>query len=194
MPLDKIIYQFLVFFHLAAFAWALALVIKEDYHFVKTKKVDTKQLAASAHSLVYLLAGLWGSGIILIAMKVGTDFNALLGNSKLMAKITVVSILTLNGYFLHHKAFPQLMRKCVETPMAIVIMGAISSTSWMAASMIGACRTLAPYMSYGDFVGLYILAIIYAGLIGYAVSYDILSRMHPKYLMAQRRRTKRILA
>jgi hypothetical protein len=71
----------------------------------------------------------------------------------------VVSALTANGVALHTLAFPML-RDAQEgreaNAVLPVVLGATSSASWLYASFMGVSRVIAPAMSLGDFMALYL--------------------------------------
>lgn len=102
-------------------------------------------------------------------------------SQRFWAKMTIVSIAVINGYILHRKVFP-LFEKCSrekiplisETFLAhirlIVSTGAVSTTSWYAAIILGTWRSLA--LSYVDIMAWY-LAILAVILIGVNIGISI---------------------
>jgi hypothetical protein len=50
-----------------------------------------------------------------------------------------------------------------------VVLGAVSSASWLCASFIGASRLVAPAMSFADFIAVY--AVLLAGAVAAALLY-----------------------
>lgn len=125
---------------------------------------------SSAHNLhndanwiIVLLCILWITGLGLIAMGPGMHLQAILSNGKLLAKLTVVTILTVNGILLHTYAFPQFSQRHTSLSSGVLsfcmMLGAVSSVSWVAASLIGASRIIAPFLSYAHFMSLYALAL-----------------------------------
>jgi hypothetical protein len=113
----------------------------------------------------WLLLALWVTGVPMVMMDIGTDVSLLLGNAKLLAKLIVVAALTLNGILLHLVAFPMVTGKPKNPNKAATIaatLGAVSITSWLYASFVGAARLVAPYFSLNDFVILYLLLLAVA--------------------------------
>lgn len=156
--------QITLFIHLIAFAISLALVAKGDLAILRgDHRTSSHTLHNDAKWIVYLLCILWVTGIGLIALGPGLHPEAIFSNGKLPAKITVVTILTVNGFLLHTYAFPQFSQRHTNmssgTLAFCLILGAISSVSWVAASLIGASRIIAPFLNYANFMSLYALAI-----------------------------------
>lgn len=167
MEFTEIFRQLLVFLHLFTFTFAIAEVIKHDIQILKKKQLrgDVAELGQAANRLTWLLATLWITGTILIYMAVGTDLEMLLSNAKLMAKITVVGVLTINGFLLHKFAFPMMTGQRNLNATLCSILGAISTTCWIYSSLVGACRILGPSLSYNHFMSIFALALCFALII-----------------------------
>lgn len=92
------------------------------------------------------LAILWLSGLLYLAHYAAFDPNKL-WNQKVWAKIAIVGVLTINGYFIHHIVLP-LMEKQVGRALfsglsrkqcaLLLIFGTISATSWYVPLVLGA--------------------------------------------------------
>lgn len=89
-------------------AFAIVAVLREDMALLTARRIDTMRLADTERLLTRLIALLWLSGLALIVLDIGFDAAALLAKPKLAAKLTVVSLLTINGLLLHRIAFPLL--------------------------------------------------------------------------------------
>lgn len=161
--------QLLLFTHLVSFAFAFVLIAKADIAMLRGQYCFTSHhLKQDCQQTTWLLAILWISGLGLIAMGPGFNLNAILASDKITAKLCVVTILTLNGLLLHHVAFPMLAGKTLPSEAKVtgcVLLGAISSTSWLFAALIGAARIAAPYLNYHHFMGSYLLTLTIAVLI-----------------------------
>jgi hypothetical protein len=170
--------QALVYAHIIAFALALTTILKEDVRFFRRERIDAASLLASAKLVKWLLLVLWATGIPMVIMDVGTDVSLLLSNSKLVAKLIVVAALTLNGILLHFIAFPILIGKAnpIRGATIAATLGAVSTTSWLYASFLGASRIVAPYFSLYDFVILYLLGLVIAVLVAILLVRDRLER------------------
>ncbi|MBC7938280.1 MAG: hypothetical protein H7Z19_00720 [Chitinophagaceae bacterium] len=175
--MDSLIWarQGALFVHAMAFAIALATVWREDLALLRTRRVSTARLAACATTLTWALAVLWASGLLLIGLQVGSDLQALVANPKLVAKLLVVSALTANGMALHALAFPKLHagagpgRMAPGEALLPVVLGAISSASWLAASFVGLSRLVAPTLQLSDYLALYAAMLVGAVLLAVAV-------------------------
>jgi len=165
MEISILARQVLVYGHIIAFALALATILKEDARFLRTKHIDSASLIATAKSVKWLLLALWATGIPMVIMDVGTDVSRLVANPKLLAKLIVVGVLTLNGLFLHLVVFPMVTRKLKNPAKAATLaatLGGVSIASWLFAFFVGAARYVAPYFSLYDFVILYLLTLAIA--------------------------------
>lgn len=171
--------QILVFIHLFAFAFAIVMIISEDVKLLTSKKIDVEELHSLAKKVSYLLGILWITGIGLLALKPGLDLSLILANSKLAAKVTIVSILTINGILLHLIVFPSFNseRKAKRMVALSSVLGAISTTSWIFASLIGAARAVAPMMSYENYIGLYLTAMTFALLVAVTVIIPLMNKI-----------------
>ena len=151
--------QALVYVHLFAFAIAIAQVIRLDIAWLRTRDLESSGFAAAARTVMIALLVLWITGLALIGLAVGIDWHALAERPKLVAKLLVVSVLTLNGVALHGLALPRLQR---GQPLLAWLLGAISTTSWSSAALIGAARHVAPALQLFDYLLGYGLALIMA--------------------------------
>jgi hypothetical protein len=165
MEISIIARQALLYGHILAFALALATILKEDVRLLRAKRIDPAALRASAGLVTWLLLALWATGVPMIMMDIGTDVSLLLGNPKLLAKLMVVGVLTINGFLLHLVAFPMVTgkpRNLNRAATIAAILGAVSTTSWLYASFVGGSRHVAQYLSLYDFVALYLLMLAVA--------------------------------
>ena len=171
MEISVIARQALLYGHIIAFALALATIIKEDVRLLRSKRFNSASLLATAKLVQWLLVALWVTGVPMVMMEIGTDVSLLLGKPKLLAKLIVVGVLTLNGILLHLVAFPMVAGKPQNPSKVATIaasLGAVSATSWLYASFLGVARHVAPYFSLVDFV------IIYLSALAIAVSFAIM--------------------
>lgn len=93
---------------------------------------------------------LWASGICYLTHYAVFDPENL-GNQKIWAKIAIVGVLTVNGYFIHHNVLP-LVRKQVGWSLfkglsrrdcaLMVGFGTVSATSWYVPLMLGSMPQL----------------------------------------------------
>lgn len=165
-----LIHQGVLFIHVAAFAIAFSAVMREDIAMVKAQQIDMQRLSDTAQTLTGALIVLWLTGLALIGFAIGIDPDALIARPKLLAKLLVVVALTANGVALHAFAFPQLGRgaSAQRQPNVVipVVLGAISTASWLYASFIGVARVIAPLMSLQNFMAWYAALLMVAISVG----------------------------
>ena len=111
MEVTIIARQALLYGHIIAFALALGTILKGDVRLLRAQGIDWASLLATAKLVKWLVLALWVTGVPMMMMDVGTDVSRLLGTPKLMAKLIVVGVLTLNGLLLHVLAFPMVTRE-----------------------------------------------------------------------------------
>ncbi|MEQ8393520.1 MAG: hypothetical protein RIB30_21230 [Thalassospira sp.] len=182
MPLVR---QIVLIVHLFAFAFAIVLVARGDVAMLRGEYLcGVRDLKTDANITAVLLLVLWGTGLGLIGMGVGFDLAAVLTNGKILAKLTVVLILTLNGIFLHFYAFPLMSgsgagarESANEIRLFICcLLGALSSVSWICASVFGAARIIAPMASFSHFMEFYGAALVCGVVVGLMVVRPLLRR------------------
>jgi hypothetical protein len=106
----------------------------------------TIQAVRSLSHIVFIgLALLWLSGIILVGIRVSADPNVWM-NQKIWAKVIIVSILTVNGIFVHNIALRRLVTRhsqkmfSISRPYELAglsLVAAISSVSWIVPFVLG---------------------------------------------------------
>jgi hypothetical protein len=165
MDVATVARQVVLFLHTVSFAIALATVLKEDFALARARRINAHRLGDAARTVTFALIALWGTGLALVAFEVGFDISALVADTKLAAKIFVVIALTLNGIALHTLAFPILLGQKTQARFGLsmpVVLGAISTASWLYASFIGVSRSMAPLMSFADYMALYGISLVLA--------------------------------
>ncbi len=171
----------LVFVHLLAFSAATAAVAFGDYAFFGHGKANPTLLQKSAQGAKLALLVLWATGLGLTAIDTGMDPAVLAAKGKLLAKIAVVSVLSLNGVALHYLAFPRFTQRQSDPWQAAIlptVLGAISTTSWLFAAFLGASKALAPVPAT-TLLNLYALALLVATLVALAwVRPRVAARLH----------------
>ncbi len=164
MPM-LVLQQLLLFVHLMGFAFAMAAVARADIELLRARSVDVAALRHTARGMKWLLLLLWASGLALVALDPRFSWATPLESAKMDAKLSVVLLLTLNGWALHRYAFP-----CFEDPPAdprnaariCALLGAVSTTSWLFAAFFGVSRLIAPVTSYAAYMALYGSALLIA--------------------------------
>ncbi len=116
------------------------------------------------------LLALWASGIGLVAARYAQD-AAVLTNQKLWAKVVIVTLLSINGFFVHHHAL-RLVRSRIGRKLfdhrsrsefyGLTMIAAVSSVSWIAPIFLGVASELNHQVSVGVVLGVYALFVLVA--------------------------------
>jgi hypothetical protein len=151
----------LVFAHLMLCVFALHCVLSTDWKLLRAI-ISAQQLQQAHRRVLWLLGGLWATGLLLIAIDTGFDLTQIQTRPKLVAKLVCVLLLTVNGLLLRGWCFPRLVSERplgrVEA-MALMVCGAVSSASWLMAAFFGIARPLQGWDSALACLGLYWLAL-----------------------------------
>jgi len=126
---------------------------------IKDKKIQRVEmnLLSGASKLVWVgLAILILSGIGLFLLSP----ERLINSPKFLAKMTIVSVLTVNGLVFHFKHKKSLEKSIYNTP-SIVVSGVVSATSWASALILGALRPVP--LAYMEIMFVYV-AIVAGGV------------------------------
>lgn len=145
----------LIYLHVLALAVAAVAVGFGDYAIFARERVNMLMLERAARFATLALALLWVSGLAVIFLDIGWDLAALTAKPKLLAKLSVVAVLTANSLALHYLAFPRFATPQADTLHAATlpsIFGAISAASWIYAAFIGVAKPLAPVLGYNGFM------------------------------------------
>jgi hypothetical protein len=162
----NIIRQVMVYSHVLLFALAVVTILQEDVKLAFSKTVfDVPGLHETANIAKWSLFGLWITGIVLTCFAVDGDWNTFLNNDRLVVKVIVVIALTLNGVLLHYWIFPLVATKGKNAAVYGSIFGAISTVSWVYASVLGSTRYVNIYFDFETYVAIYILGLVIAVLI-----------------------------
>jgi len=116
------------------------------------------------------LAVLWITGIAFLAIYYFTE-PAKLANPKIWAKVTIVTILTFNGVWLHMFVMP-LLRQSVgktlfeevskKTQRLMITTGTISLVSWIFPIILGSSAALNFLLPMYEILAYYVLALVIA--------------------------------
>ncbi|WP_124949602.1 hypothetical protein [Sulfuriferula thiophila] len=152
--------------HIFAVIAAGAAIAFGDYAIFGGRCINTRLLHQAGRVVIAALGMLWLTGLIVIWLETRFEWSLLIGQPKLMAKLTVVSLLSLNGVALHHLAFNRLQavqNHPAQNTKLLVILGAISVVTWLYATFLGLAKPVAPLLGYAGFMALY-LALLAAGI------------------------------
>lgn len=157
--------MFMIYLHLLALAGAASAVAIGDYAIFARERIDEALLQRAAAFATIAMGVLWGTGVAIVVLDLGMDLDALMAKPKLLAKLTVVGVLTVNSLALHFVAFPTFRVTHADGLRAATmpaVFGAVSAASWMYAAFIGVAKPLASAFGYSGFMALYIVILVCA--------------------------------
>jgi hypothetical protein len=146
----------LILVHLLGLVLGVGSTVIMDLYFLRHLRrmpLDSTALALIQLGSRLVVAGLvllWLSGIGFLLLYFHTDPGKL-ANPKMWAKITVVAMLTINGWFIHHRTIPALNARIgstilkdgrMETMLFFMVPGALSFSGWSFATVLGTVREL----------------------------------------------------
>lgn len=161
--LTAILRMLLVFGHLLALLVAGAGIAFGDYAIFARPRIDADLLHAASRLVSGALLGLWATGLAIIGLDTGFALVGVTEQPKLLAKLTVVVVLSVNGLALHRFAFRRLVDANGADARILwlaPVMGAISIVTWLYAMFVGLARPAAPYLGYDGFVRLYVVILL----------------------------------
>ena len=166
----ELVRSLLIFMHLAAMIAAGISIAFGDYAILRHRPVNKHLLIKASRAVTWSLVGLWFTGLSIISLDMSTVALSLAKAPKLQAKLTVVLLLTANGFLLHRYTLRALGGRRLPTQEQVrlsAILGAVSATSWGYAMFLGVAKAWAPILGYAGFMGLYALGLlvgVYASL------------------------------
>ncbi|WP_432722059.1 hypothetical protein R0381_001902 [Jeongeupia wiesaeckerbachi] len=169
----------LIYPHLIACCVAIGATVLADLKIMgqRTGPGDRALLQLVSRVVLIALGVLWCTGLSIIVLDFGhwPAWAELIARPKLISKLIVVSVLTLNGAALHHYALPRLLPAsrdqallCRTQRLRLACIGGVSAASWAFAAFLGIARPLAGKLSTAGFLGLYLAALIVALAVGLA--------------------------
>lgn len=166
MPIDSTVHDIgrmlLIFVHVIACAIAIGFAFFADYRIVKSHGWPTRQdreiVQQVSRFVLAALVVLWISGAGVIVLDFGhlPSLTELAKRPKLVTKLVVVSVLTVNGLLIHAYALPRLRK----LDRIAVVTGGISGASWVFAAFVGVGKPLGALLTVGQFLALYALALL----------------------------------
>ncbi|MEM8650973.1 MAG: hypothetical protein AAGF54_10615 [Pseudomonadota bacterium] len=174
------------FTHFVGFAIGIGAGCFADWSIIKKlgSEITTCDLnnLETVHKLVWAGLGLlWVSGLGLIYIRTGMELSNF--TPKLVMKLFVVSLLTLNAVLLGRFAMPILARNVnkaylsfsLEDKTILCVLGAVSICSWMCGLILGifAALKMASFaFLFPLFIGLYSAALV--GAVGFTIAMHII--------------------
>lgn len=165
----ELVRSLLIFMHLAAMIAAGISIAFGDYAILRHRPVNRGLMVKASRAVTWSLVALWVTGLSIISLDMSTVALTLAKAPKLQAKLTVVLILTANGFLLHRYTLTALggrKRPTEQQVKVAAILGAVSATSWGYAMFLGVAKAWAPILGATGFLLLYSLGLAF----GIAVS------------------------
>jgi len=161
--LHELVRSVLIFLHLACLIAAGISIAFGDYAILRHRPVNRDLMIKSSRAVAWSLLALWMTGLSVIALDMSTVALSLAKAPKLQAKLTVVSILSLNGFLLHRYTLHALgeSKQPTESDLRLAaILGAVSAASWGYAVFLGVAKAWTPILGYNGFMALYALGVL----------------------------------
>ena len=158
----ELVRSLLIFMHLAAMIAAGISIAFGDYAILRHRPVNRDLMVKASRAVTWSLVALWITGLSIISLDMSTVSLTLAKAPKLQAKLTVVLILTANGFLLHRYTLTALggRRRPTEQQVRLAaILGAVSATSWGYAMFLGVAKAWTPILGVSGFLTLYALGL-----------------------------------
>lgn len=165
----ELVRSVLIFLHLACLIAAGISIAFGDYAILRHRPVNRVLMHKASRAVIWSLVALWVTGLSIMALDMSTVALSLATAPKLQAKLTVVTLLSLNGFLLHRYTLHALgeTKSPTESDVSLAaILGAVSAASWGYAVFLGVAKAWTPILGYSGFMALYVLGL----LAGIAVS------------------------
>lgn len=153
----------LVFVHILAVVAAGIGIAFGDYAIFSRNHIDNTLLHKAGKAVTIALCVLWATGLGVIWLDTHFLYAELATKPKLLAKLTVVTVLTINGIGLHHIAFKRLLESSANEAKAArlpAILGGISAATWVYAAFLGLAKPAAAFLGYTGLMALYGMALV----------------------------------
>jgi hypothetical protein len=151
----------LIYAHLLLCGYALYVVVRTDL-LVLRRRVAAAALAGVHRRLLWVLAGLWLTGLAVVVLDLGPGLAGLTDRPKLLTKLCCVGVLSANAVLLRWLCFPRLVAQRPlrqRERMLLSVVGAVSTTSWLAAAFIGVAKPMAQ-LGLASALSIYGLALL----------------------------------
>lgn len=148
--------------HLAAFAVALSAIMREDYNLIVKRRIDPVAIREASRMVLWALLALGATGAAIIWIDTGFDIAVIATKSKVLAKLSVVAVLSVNGAIIHLMAFPAFRsrKSLLRFVPALSVLAAISAVSWFYAAFLGIAKPLTGMLGYSGFMALYTVLLV----------------------------------
>jgi hypothetical protein len=168
LPDPTALRAFVIDLHLVALAVAGLGVALGDWALFGGRQIERRRLGLAVAVITVALAGLWLSGLWLVALDSGWPrlVSQIASQPRLLAKFSVVALLTLNGIALQRWGLPRLFSP-LQPPRVLLPMtlGALCMCGWLYATFLGLAGRLTPGWSYATFMSGFALLLMLSALL-----------------------------
>jgi len=169
--LEEVIRCSFIYVHLIFFALAFYTLLACDYAML-VRRWSVDSLLVVTKQMKLFLLGLWVTGVIVIVLDVGTDLSLLFGNNKLLFKLIVVTLLTINGMLIHNIGMPIMEsphKTTLQDARKLTFLSSMSTSHWFLAAFVGCFKPIKS-MEWGQILPLYFCLLAFVMLIAFLVS------------------------
>ncbi|RZL03101.1 MAG: hypothetical protein EOP36_06135 [Rubrivivax sp.] len=159
--------MFLLMLHVLCVVGAAIGIALADLSLFRTQRVDRALLRTGSRLVASALGLLWISGLLIIWIDTGFDLAVIAARPKLVAKVLVALLLTLNGHLLHRFFFKAVNRPPTHAGRAAsgaAAMAAVSGASWLYAGFLGLAKPLATVIGLPGFATIFLAVLALCGL------------------------------
>jgi hypothetical protein len=176
-------YTLIVYVHLIAACVAVGILLMQDLMLAKTSGKPLSQgaiqeLQRAARIILLALVVLWISGLTLVLVGYLNDPQYFM-NQKILAKFTVVGVLTINGVVLHYFSFPRVVSSHGIIGLGffektfVALSGAVSTVSWLFACYLGIARSWNNTVEFNFVLFVYLYLLFAACVLGCAFIHSL---------------------
>jgi hypothetical protein len=188
------------FAHILCIAVGFGAAFLADYQVARqlARPVDDRMLhlVDLCHDVIWkVVIGMWITGLILIHIR--TQFVPANFTPKLVSKLIVVGILTLNSGLISRSAMPLLRRARGQSllglpfgsKLTLAVIGAVSSASWLLAMAMGSSKVLAA----SDWT-VFVILLPLGYLAAIALAVGVMAALHEGELVTDRWPNARVVS
>lgn len=160
--------MFLLMLHVMSVIGAAVGIAFADLSLFHGPRVNQGLLRLGCQLVFGMLCMLWITGLLIIWLDTGFDLHVIAGKPKLVAKVGVALLLSLNGYLLHRCVFDALLTPPLRPRCGIhafTALSAISGTSWLYAFFLGLAKPMAAFTTLGGFALMFLALLALGGVV-----------------------------
>lgn len=160
--------MFLLMLHVMSVIGAAVGIAFADLSLFHGPRVNQGLLRLGCQLVFGMLCLLWITGLLIIWLDTGFDLHVIAGKPKLIAKVAVATLLSLNGYVLHRYLFDALLAPPLKPRLGVnasAVLAAVSGTSWLYAFFLGLAKPMAAFTTLAGFASIFLALLALAGVV-----------------------------